>query len=92
MRVRWLDEAVEDLKAARTHIAGDNPAAADVAQRVRDAAKLPANYAAAGRPGRVSNTRELAVTGTPYMLAYRARAENVEILRVLHGAQKWPQS
>jgi toxin ParE1/3/4 len=86
--VRWLDQAVEGLKAVRTYIAHDNPsAAAKIAQRLRDAVKLLGDYPAAGRPGRVPNTRELVVTGTPYILPYRVRAESVEILRVLDGAQ-----
>jgi toxin ParE1/3/4 len=93
VRVRWLDQAVEDLKAIRAYIARDNPsAAADVAQRIRDAVKILGDYPAAGRAGRVPNTRELVVAGTPYLLPYRVIAESVEILRVLHGAQQWPES
>jgi len=66
VRVTWLDRAVEDLKAVRTYIARHSPsAAAEVAQRLRDAVKLLADYPAAGRPGRVPNTRELVVAGTP---------------------------
>ena len=93
MIVRWLDQAVEDLKALRTYIARDNPsAAADIARRIRDAVKILGDYPAAGRAGRVPNTRELDVAGTAYILPYRVRAESVEILRVLHGAQQWPES
>jgi len=93
VKVRWLDQAVKDLKAVRAYIARDNPsAAAGVAQRIRDAVKILNDYPAAGRAGRVPNTRELIVAGTPYILPYRVRAENVEILRVLHGAQQWPES
>lgn len=43
-----------------------------------------------GRPGRVKGTRELVVNGTPYRVVYRVEAEVVLILRVLHGAQRWP--
>jgi toxin ParE1/3/4 len=93
VRVTWLDRAVEDLKAVRNYIASDRPsAAAEVAQRLRDAVKLLADYPAAGRPGRVPHTRELVVAGTPYILPYRVRSESVEILRVLHGAQTWPET
>jgi toxin ParE1/3/4 len=42
-----------------------------------------------GRPGRVPGTRELVIAGTPYIVAYRAKRRSIEILRVLHGAQKW---
>ena len=93
MRVRWLDQAVEDLKAVRGYITRHNPsAAADIAQRIREAVQILGDYPAAGRAGRVPNTRELVVSGTPYILPYRVRAETIEILRVLHGAQQWPEN
>ena len=43
-----------------------------------------------GRAGEPEGTRELVVTGTPYVLQYRLRPELVEIVRVLHGAQLAP--
>ena len=43
-----------------------------------------------GRPGRLIATRELIVTGTPYLLPYTVVGEEIVILRVLHGAQQWP--
>lgn len=46
----------------------------------------------AGRIGRLEGTRELVVTGTPYVVAYRLAEEVVLILRVLHGAQEWPDA
>jgi toxin ParE1/3/4 len=44
-----------------------------------------------GRQGRKSGTRELIFTGLPYLAIYRIRGNAVEILRILHGAQNWPQ-
>jgi len=91
VKVRWLDEAVLDLKAVRAYIARDNPtAAADIARRIREAVQILIDYPAAGRVGRVPHTREVVVSGTPYILPYRIKANAVEILRVLHAAQKWP--
>jgi toxin ParE1/3/4 len=43
-----------------------------------------------GRQGRVLHTRELIISRTPYFVVYRVRDRSLEILRVLHGAQKWP--
>jgi toxin ParE1/3/4 len=43
-----------------------------------------------GRPGRKVNTRELVFSGLPYLAVYRIREEIIEIVRILHGAQKWP--
>jgi len=31
------------------------------------------------------------VTGTPFILVYQAQGGGVRILRVLHGAQRWPE-
>lgn len=93
MRIRWLDTATSDLEAIRSYISQYNPQAAiEVTQRIRDAAGLVANYPAAGRPGRIPNTRELVVTSTPYILPYRVRRGAIEILRVLHGARRWPEA
>ena len=44
-----------------------------------------------GRAGRVRGTRELAIDGTPYIVAYRIKGNVVEVLRVIHGAQRWPR-
>ena len=35
-------------------------------------------------------TRELVIAGLPYIAVYRSQPEVVEVLRILHGAQKWP--
>lgn len=43
-----------------------------------------------GRPGRLPDTRELVITGLPYVAIYRLRGDVIEIARVLHGAQRWP--
>jgi plasmid stabilization system protein ParE len=43
-----------------------------------------------GRIGRKPNTRELGMTGLPFITIYRVREDVIEILRILHGAQKWP--
>ncbi len=78
-------------QAVREYGARDNPdAASGVAKRIREAVRILADHPAAGRPGRVPLTREIIVSGTPYILPYRLRAGAVEILRVLHAAQEWP--
>jgi toxin ParE1/3/4 len=43
-----------------------------------------------GRPGRVEDTRELVVAGTPYVVAYTVLDNQVAIIAVQHSAQKWP--
>jgi len=43
-----------------------------------------------GRTGRKSGTRELVLSGSPYIAMYRLHRDAIEILRILHGAQSWP--
>jgi toxin ParE1/3/4 len=42
-----------------------------------------------GRPGRVPGTRELVVTPN-YLVPYRIKGEVLEVLRVMHARQRWP--
>lgn len=91
MRVRWLRKALANLDEEAEYIAKDNPAAAGrLVLRILAEAELLRDNPPMGRAGRVPGTRELVVAGTPYIVPYRVRDELVEILRVLHGARKWP--
>jgi addiction module RelE/StbE family toxin len=91
VRVRWLRKALANLEAEADYIAQDNPAAANrIVQSVFHAVSLLRKNPALGRSGRVAGTRELVVSGTPYIVPYRVRGDTVEILRVFHGARKWP--
>ena len=91
MRVRWLQLALADIDAEVDYIARDDPAAADrVADRINHSVEQLAEYPAKGRAGRVPGTRELVISGTPYIVAYRVRERALEVLRVLHAARRWP--
>jgi addiction module RelE/StbE family toxin len=93
MRVRWLRRARRQVDEIGAYIARDNPAAADrVVERIRQAADRLAAHPLMGRQGRVIDTRELVVPGTPYIVAYRVRGQSVQILAVQHSAQRWPES
>ncbi|MBZ5521951.1 MAG: type II toxin-antitoxin system RelE/ParE family toxin [Acidobacteriia bacterium] len=92
MHVRWLTTALRNLDFEAEYIARDNPeAAARIVVSIRDAVKRLASFPAMGRAGRVPGTRELVVSGTPYIVPYRVRGDEVQILRVFHGARKWPR-
>jgi toxin ParE1/3/4 len=92
VRVRWLKRALKNLDDEAEHIARDNPqAAARIVERIATGVDRLATHPASGRPGCVPGTRELVISGTPYIVPYRVRDETVEILRVFHAARKWPE-
>ena len=92
MRVRWTNPALRQLDEIQDYIAQDDPRAAfDLSERVRrHVTVLLPDHPDAGRPGRIAGTRELVVSGTPYIVAYRHRDEVLEILAIMHGARQWP--
>jgi toxin ParE1/3/4 len=93
VRIKWLRTALKNLADEAEYIALDSPAAAArIVKAISEAVDSLAKYPAIGRPGRVAGTRELVVSGTPYIVPYRVRTGSVEILRIFHGARKWPES
>jgi toxin ParE1/3/4 len=92
MIIKWLEDAVYDLQALRQYIALESPVAANrVAQRIISAVSLLSTQPNIGRHGRVPNTRELIVSGTPYIVPYRVKNNTVEVLRVFHSAMQWSE-
>lgn len=93
MNIVWSELALDDLESLRVFIAKDSPKAAR---------RMPLTVIAAietlpdaphiGRPGRIPGTRELVVPNTPFIVPYRVHANAVQILRIFHGARRWPGS
>lgn len=93
MIVRYTKQALADLDEARAYIALERPSAAQaIGRRIREAIGSLAQYPDRGRPGRVMGTRELVITSTPFVVAYRVGGEHVDILAVMHGARQWPSA
>jgi toxin ParE1/3/4 len=92
MLVRWTSPAANDLTQICDYISerADPATARRVALSVFDTVTLLAEFPERGRMGRKSGTRELVFSNSPYLAVYRITGEAVEILRILHGAQKWP--
>ena len=91
MRLEWSAFAIEDRDAIFDYIEEDSPHAAVVVDdRIRVQVRQLLQFPETGRPGRIEGTRELVISRTPYIAAYRITGETVRILRVLHGAQQWP--
>jgi toxin ParE1/3/4 len=91
MRIEWSVFAQADRDAIFDYIEADSPQAAiTVDDRIRVQVEGLVRFPESGRPGRVEGTRELVIDRTPYIAAYRVASDTVRILRVLHGAQQWP--
>ena len=95
MQLKWTDLAARDLDHIEAYIATENSSlvAVDVVLKVINSSELVlSRHPQAGRPGRVSGTREWVIDGTPFILVYRIvdRVDQVQVLRVLHDAQQWP--
>ena len=80
------------LAHLREYIARDNPNAGNrIASALLEAVERLAKLPNLGRPGRVAGTRELVVSGTPFIIPYRLRGDRLEIVAVFHARQKWPK-
>jgi addiction module RelE/StbE family toxin len=93
MKVRWTRLAVDDLDQAREFISADKPATARATiGRIHSAIRALESHPLIGKMGRVEGTRELVVSGTPFIVAYRIARQRVEILGLIHGARRWPEA
>ncbi len=94
MNIVWSPEAIEDLASLRAYIAEDNPAAARrvVLRIIQTIEQLLSDNPQIGRAGRVPGTRELVIPRTPYIVPYRFQRKTIQVLRVYHGARRWPDS
>jgi toxin ParE1/3/4 len=92
MIIQWTTPATEQLVAAYEYVAAENPAAAQrVTNHIWETVELLGQHPMAGRKGRVAGTRELVVSGTPFVVGYRVEKSEVWILAVMHAARKWPE-
>ena len=92
MVVRWLSDALSDLRAIKAYIAERNPAAAQrVVASIRRETLVLAEQPDIGRAGRIPGTRELVIQPFPYIVAYRQKQGEIHILAVVHMSRHWPE-
>lgn len=90
MRLVRRQSYAADLDRIIERIAENNPAAAlDMWDDIESQVERLCDFPRSGRTGRMPETRELVVTGTAYIVVYIV-GDDVELVRVLHGAQQWP--
>jgi len=95
MQVRWSPAAADDLVQIFKYIQAENPSAAQrVAKAICDRVATLSTHPHLGRPGRLEGTRELPLPPLPFHVVCRVSASKaaVDIVNVIHGAQRWPPS
>lgn len=89
----WLPSANVTRDAQLDYIAQDSfLAAIDQDEEIEKQVDMLLDHPDMGRPGRVKTTRELVISRTSFIAAYRIKGKRIEILRVLHGSQQWPRN
>jgi toxin ParE1/3/4 len=91
MRLRWTPAAAEDLESIGGYRAQHLPTfeqstILDIYQTILTLRSTPYR----GRAGREEGTRELVLSRLPYIVVYRVKGNDVEILHIYHGAQHRP--
>ena len=81
MKIVWTEPARQDLRDIFLYIAEENPNAARVLlSEIKERAILLQDNPLIGRIGRIDEMRELVSTGTQYILPYRVKENQIQIL------------
>jgi len=93
VKIVWTEPARQDLRDTFEYVAEDNSKAARLLlAEIKERVCVLVNQPQLGRVGRVEGTRELVLTGTNYILPYRVKDQQIQILAVFHTARQWPKS
>lgn len=93
MKILWTEPARMDLREIFLYISNDNPKAARVLlDTIKKRVELLKENPRLGRLGRVEGTYELVLAGTRYIVPYRIKKQQIEILAVFHGSREWPDN
>ena len=92
MNVNFTPQAETDLLSIRDYISQDDPQIADrVITRILQAIAILENFPLVGRPGRVDETRELSISGLPYIAVYHiADQTEIDVISVVHTRMQYP--
>ncbi len=91
MKIQITKPATTDLQEIDNYFRQDNLAAANhTVMRVLEAIEYLAMLPTMGRVGRLPKTRELIISGAPFIVVYQVRQQTIFVLRILHAARKWP--
>jgi toxin ParE1/3/4 len=91
MYLRWTEDAANDLEGITDYLFEKTPQQApELIRSIYSAAFELLKFPQRGRPGKKHMTRELILSPLPYIVVYQVARDAVHVIRILHGAQKWP--
>ena len=89
--IEWLPAANTNRFEQLDYIAKDNPLAAiSQDEQIEHQVDMLMRHPQMGRPRRLSGTRELVISRTPFIVVYRVKGTRIEVIRLLHSSQQWP--
>lgn len=91
MQLRWTEAAVADLERIAEYLSAHAPGRAPaLVTAIYESPRALLSFPHRGRPGKKAGTRELVLSPLPWIVVYEVRGDVVSVVRILHGAQRWP--
>ena len=90
MQIRYTRLALSDLSQAYGCIKADSPQdARGIIEHIEKSIETLSFAPLFGKRGRVTDTHEYYVTGTPFIIIYREKEGVLEILSIIHMYRKY---
>ena len=91
MLIVWLPDASVEKDELLKYISEHNLLAAfGVDDHIRNQVAQLVEFPFLGRKGRISDTFELVISQTPYIVVYRIFEQEIQILHIFHSSRDWP--
>jgi toxin ParE1/3/4 len=91
LRVRYSDTALSDLRDIHTYLSQHDPAAArKIGAAIENAVLLLSLFPQKSRRIRRGGERALPLSRYPFIIFFRIKGDELEILRIRHGARRHP--
>jgi addiction module RelE/StbE family toxin len=89
MKIRWTKPALRHVDEIFAYISADNPQVAfSVVQHIDNTVSYLAQFPEMGKPTDKTGVRMLVIGRYPYLVFYRLKKHEIEILYVMHGARE----
>lgn len=91
LTIKYTKLAIADLNNAYEYICAENPSAArEIVEKIKVTLLHLQMQPFLGHIGRVENTYEFLVFGTPFIIVYMVDGDNLIVVSILHTYKKYP--